>query len=130
GVGVLLVLIPLVACGLLNVPFAVALQKFQLQSMCAQDKRLKFTSEILNNMKIIKLQSWCEKEVDRIKKQFDDCMAFLLSEHFLQPLALEKKWQADHICKTIATFLSEMKNEIDYKYSKGTFGRENFKDQK
>ncbi|GJZ26907.1 hypothetical protein Tco_0571160 [Tanacetum coccineum] len=71
----------------------------------------------------------CEKDVDRIKKQFDDWMAFLLnSEHFLQPLALEKKWQADHICKTIATFLSEMKTIIDYKYSKGTFGRENFKD--
>ncbi|GJX87480.1 ribonuclease H-like domain-containing protein [Tanacetum coccineum] len=62
GVGVLLVLIPLVACGLLNVPFAVALQKFQLQSMSAQDKRLKFTSEILNNMKIIKLQSCAWRE--------------------------------------------------------------------
>ncbi|GJS43325.1 hypothetical protein Tco_0568368 [Tanacetum coccineum] len=52
GVGVLLGLIPLVACGLLNAPFAVALQNFQLQFMSAHDKRLKFTSEILNNMKI------------------------------------------------------------------------------
>ncbi|GKB30517.1 ribonuclease H-like domain-containing protein [Tanacetum coccineum] len=57
GVGVLPGLIPLVARGLLNVPFAVALQKCQLQFMRAQDKRLKSTSEILNNMKIIKLQS-------------------------------------------------------------------------
>ncbi|GJU27546.1 mutator type transposase [Tanacetum coccineum] len=59
GVGVLQGLIPLVACGLLNLPFAIALQKYQLQFMRAQDKRLKSTSEILNNMKIIKLQSHC-----------------------------------------------------------------------
>ncbi|GJW08442.1 ribonuclease H-like domain-containing protein [Tanacetum coccineum] len=58
GIGVLPGLIPLVARGLLNVPFAVALQKCQLQFMRAQNKRLKSTSEILNNMKIIKLQSW------------------------------------------------------------------------
>ncbi|GJR47784.1 hypothetical protein Tco_1315887 [Tanacetum coccineum] len=58
GVGVLPGLIPVVVCGRLNVPFAGELQKFQLQFMRAQDKSLKSTSEILNNMKIIKLQSW------------------------------------------------------------------------
>ncbi|CAI9259815.1 unnamed protein product [Lactuca saligna] len=61
GVGVLPGLVPLLLCGLLNVPFAIALQKCQLQFMVAQDKRLRSTSEILNNMKIIKLQSWEEK---------------------------------------------------------------------
>ncbi|GJX87481.1 hypothetical protein Tco_0339495 [Tanacetum coccineum] len=34
---------------------SIALQKFQLQVISAQDKRMKFTSEILNNMKIIKV---------------------------------------------------------------------------
>ncbi|GKD17159.1 ribonuclease H-like domain-containing protein [Tanacetum coccineum] len=58
GAGVLPGLIPLVVCGLLNVPFAVALQKCEVQFLRAQDKRLKSTSEILNNMKI-KLQSGC-----------------------------------------------------------------------
>ncbi|CAB4302935.1 unnamed protein product [Prunus armeniaca] len=61
GLGALPGLIPLIICGLLNVPFAKAIQKFQSQFMIAQDERLRATSEILNSMKIIKLQSWEEK---------------------------------------------------------------------
>ncbi|XP_076958110.1 ABC transporter C family member 8-like [Bidens hawaiensis] len=61
GVAVLPGLVPLILCGILNVPFAISLQKCQLQIMIAQDKRLRSTSEVLNNMKIIKLQSWEEK---------------------------------------------------------------------
>lgn len=61
GVGVLPGLVPLLICGLLNVPFAKFIQNCQSQFMVAQDERLRATSEILNNMKIIKLQSWEEK---------------------------------------------------------------------
>lgn len=61
GLGALLGLIPLLVCGLLNVPFAQSLQKCQFRFMVAQDERLRSTSEVLNNMKIIKLQSWEEK---------------------------------------------------------------------
>ncbi|XP_057772130.1 ABC transporter C family member 8-like [Salvia miltiorrhiza] len=60
GLGVVPGLVPFVICGLMNVPFAKLLQKFQTQFMIAQDKRLRSLSEILNNMKIIKLQSWEE----------------------------------------------------------------------
>ncbi|XP_011072489.1 ABC transporter C family member 8-like isoform X2 [Sesamum indicum] len=58
GLGVLPGLVPFVICGLLNVPFAKLIQKYQTEFMIAQDKRLRSLSEILNNMKIIKLQSW------------------------------------------------------------------------
>ncbi|XP_074272990.1 ABC transporter C family member 8-like isoform X1 [Silene latifolia] len=58
GLGAVPALIPLFICGLLNTPFAKRLQECRAKSMDAQDKRLRSTSEILNSMKIIKLQSW------------------------------------------------------------------------
>ncbi|KAL5067207.1 hypothetical protein RYX36_018094, partial [Vicia faba] len=61
GIGALPGLVPLLICGFLNVPFAKILQICQSQFMIAQDERLRSTSEILNSMKIIKLQSWEEK---------------------------------------------------------------------
>ena len=61
GLGALPGLVPFIICGLLNVPFAKILQNCQSQFMIAQDERLRSTSEILNSMKIIKLQSWEDK---------------------------------------------------------------------
>uniref|UniRef100_A0A151UG93 ABC transporter C family member 8 n=1 Tax=Cajanus cajan TaxID=3821 RepID=A0A151UG93_CAJCA len=61
GAGALPGLVPLLICGLLNVPMAKIIQNSQSQFMMAQDERLRSTSEILNNMKIIKLQSWEDK---------------------------------------------------------------------
>ncbi|KAI3944553.1 hypothetical protein MKW92_034952, partial [Papaver armeniacum] len=58
GFGALPGLVPLFICAILNVPFAKMLQIYQTQFMVAQDERLRATSEVLNNMKIIKLQSW------------------------------------------------------------------------
>ena len=61
GAGALPGLVPLLICGLLNVPFAQIIHNCQSQFMMAQDERLRSTSEILNSMKIIKLQSWEDK---------------------------------------------------------------------
>ncbi|MQL75000.1 hypothetical protein Taro_007349 [Colocasia esculenta] len=61
GTGALPGLVPLLICGFLNVPFARSLKNSQLRFMAGQDQRLRATSEVLNNMKIIKLQSWEDK---------------------------------------------------------------------
>ncbi|KAK9676888.1 hypothetical protein RND81_11G107900 [Saponaria officinalis] len=58
GFGALPGLVPLLLCGALNVPYAKLLQNCQSRIAVAQDERLRATSEILNNMKVIKLQSW------------------------------------------------------------------------
>ncbi|OAY84416.1 ABC transporter C family member 8 [Ananas comosus] len=61
SLGALPGLAPLTICGIINIPFAKMLQKYQSKFMIAQDERQRATSEVLNNMKIIKLQSWEEK---------------------------------------------------------------------
>ncbi|XP_077217234.1 multidrug resistance-associated protein 6 isoform X2 [Tasmannia lanceolata] len=61
GLGALPGLVPIIICGFLNFPFAKILQKSQTRLMDAQDERLRATSEVLNSMKIIKLQAWEEK---------------------------------------------------------------------
>ncbi|CAL9180811.1 unnamed protein product [Musa hybrid cultivar] len=60
GIGALPGLVPLIILGIANVPFAKILQSYQSEFMSAQDERLRATTEALNSMKIIKLQSWEE----------------------------------------------------------------------
>ncbi|KAL7615858.1 hypothetical protein Lser_V15G01408 [Lactuca serriola] len=86
GVGVLPGLVPLLICGLLNIPFAKAVQNSQLELMVAQDKRLRSTSEILNNMKVIKLQSWEEK----FKKLIESCRE--TEFHWLRDIQFKKAY--------------------------------------
>ncbi|XP_013718236.2 ABC transporter C family member 8 isoform X1 [Brassica napus] len=97
GVGAVPGLILLLLCGLLNLPFAKMLQNCQTQFMIAQDKRLRSTSEILNSMKVIKLQSWEEE----FKKQIESCR----DEEF--------KWLAKaQLTKAFGTFLYWMSPTI------------------
>ncbi|GKB93885.1 ABC transporter C family member 8-like protein [Tanacetum coccineum] len=109
GIGVLPGLAPIIICGLLNLPFAKAIQKCQLEFMMAQDKRLRSTSEILNNMKVIKLQSWEEKfkkvvescrDVEfhwlreaQFKRSMARCGCFWI-DWLCQPKILDSKWDA------------------------------------
>ncbi|XP_010545620.1 PREDICTED: ABC transporter C family member 8 [Tarenaya hassleriana] len=71
GTGAFPGLFLLILCGFLNLPFAKMLQNSQKQFMVSQDNRLRATSEILNSMKIIKLQSWEEE----FKKLIESCRA-------------------------------------------------------
>ncbi|KAG6538857.1 ABC transporter C family member 8-like [Zingiber officinale] len=71
GLGALPGLVPLAILGFANVPFAKILQDCQAKFMVAQDDRLRATSEALNNMKIIKLQSWEQHFRSMIESQRD-----------------------------------------------------------
>ncbi|KAL4194336.1 hypothetical protein AMTRI_Chr05g68090 [Amborella trichopoda] len=61
GWGALPGLVPIFILSLLNIPIAKILKNCQSHFMQAQDERLRATSEVLNNMKIIKLQAWEDK---------------------------------------------------------------------
>jgi ABC-type multidrug transport system fused ATPase/permease subunit len=61
GAGALPALAPVAVCGVLNVPFAKMLQRYQSKFMQAQDERQRATAEVLNSMKVVKLQSWEEQ---------------------------------------------------------------------
>ncbi|XVF77148.1 hypothetical protein PTKIN_Ptkin14bG0017600 [Pterospermum kingtungense] len=51
---------------LANIPLAKMLEKFQDKLMESKDKRMKATSEILRNMRILKLQGWEMKFLSKI----------------------------------------------------------------
>ncbi|KAJ9190310.1 hypothetical protein P3X46_001526 [Hevea brasiliensis] len=92
GLGALTGLVPLLICGLLNVPFARFLQKCQYEFMIAQDERLRATSEILNSMKIIKLQSWEDKFKSFIESHRDNEFKWLSKAQFRKAYSTLLYW--------------------------------------
>jgi ABC-type bacteriocin/lantibiotic exporter with double-glycine peptidase domain len=101
GIGALPSLIPLLICGFVNVPFAKMLQKCQSQFMIAQDERLRTTSEILNNMKIIKLQSWEEKFRNLIESLRNNEFKWLAEAHFKKAYGTLLYWMSPTIISSV-----------------------------
>ncbi|KAM7483828.1 hypothetical protein LguiB_008411 [Lonicera macranthoides] len=104
GVGVLPGLVPLVICGILNVPTAKLLQKCQSELMIAQDKRLRSTSEILNNMKIIKLQSWEEKFKNLIESYREDEFNWLAKSQYMKIYGTVLYWMCPTVVSSVIFF--------------------------
>jgi ABC-type multidrug transport system fused ATPase/permease subunit len=104
GIGVLPGLVPIIICGLLNFPFAKAIQKCQLEFMVAQDKRLRSTSEILNNMKVIKLQSWEEKFKKLIESCRDIEFHWLREAQFKKVYATMLYWMSPTLISSVILF--------------------------
>ena len=50
-----------------NVPYAKKIKSCKSQVLISQDQRLRLTSEILNNIKVIKLQGWEDKFMNMIE---------------------------------------------------------------
>ncbi|KAL3720877.1 hypothetical protein ACJRO7_005650 [Eucalyptus globulus] len=101
GVGALPALVPLLICGLLNVPFAKILQNCQSQFMIAQDGRLRSTSEILNSMKIIKLHSWEERFRNLIELGRATEMKWLAKAQFQRAYATGIYWVSPTIISSV-----------------------------
>lgn len=104
GLGVLPGLVPVLICGLLNVPFAKILQKCQTELMIAQDKRLRSTSEILNNMKIIKLQSWEEKFKNLIESCRESEFKWLAASQYKKVYGTALYWMSPTIVSSVIFF--------------------------
>jgi len=66
GVASIAALAATVTVMLLNLPVASLQEKFQGKVMEFKDKRMKTTSEILMNMRILKLQAWEMKFLSKI----------------------------------------------------------------
>ncbi|KAM5585065.1 hypothetical protein ABKV19_004453 [Rosa sericea] len=66
GLGAIATLVATVMVMLANVPFRKLQEKFQTKLMESKDGRMKATSEILRNMRILKLQAWEMKFLSKI----------------------------------------------------------------
>ncbi|KAH7865402.1 hypothetical protein Vadar_006149 [Vaccinium darrowii] len=96
--------IPTYVCGLLNVPFAKFLQKCQFQFMIAQDQRLRSMSEILNTMKIIKLQSWEEKFKKLIDSYRENEFKWLAETQYTKAYGTALYWMCPTIVSSVVFF--------------------------
>ncbi|XVF86793.1 hypothetical protein PTKIN_Ptkin18bG0071200 [Pterospermum kingtungense] len=101
GVGAIPGLVPLLVCGFLNMPFAKILQKCQSGLMIAQDERLRITSEILNSMKIIKLQSWEEKFKSFLESKRGNEFKWLAEKQCLRPYGGVLYWLSPTLVSSV-----------------------------
>lgn len=101
GLGALPGLVPLLICGLLNVPIAKILQKYQSEFMIAQDERLRSTSEVLNNMKIIKLQSWEDKFKNLIESLRDTEFKWLAKSQYKKAFGTVLYWMSPTVISSV-----------------------------
>ncbi|KAI4375002.1 hypothetical protein MLD38_012926 [Melastoma candidum] len=101
GVGALPGTIPLLVFGFLNFPLAKTLQKCQSCLMKAKDDRLRLTSEILNNMKIIKIQSWEAKFKEMIQSRRDTEIKWLTVDMFTKPYGTLLYWLSPTVVTSI-----------------------------
>lgn len=104
GYGAIPGLVPLFICALLNVPFARILQKCHSQFMVAQDERLRYTSEILNSMKIIKLQSWEEKFKSLIESRREREFKWLGEAQYKKVYGTLLYWMSPTIVSSVVFF--------------------------
>ncbi|CAK7356839.1 unnamed protein product [Dovyalis caffra] len=101
GLAALPALVPILVIIFLNVPFAKLHKKYQSQFMVAQEERLRATMEVLNNMKIIKLQSWEDKFKSVIDLLRGTEYRYLAKIQFKRPYITVLYWMSPTIVSAV-----------------------------
>lgn len=86
---------------LINFPLARALQIFQVKLMGAQDERVRASSEILNSIKIIKLQGWEEKFKAKMMKLRENEFIWLQKSNLRRSLGTILYWMTPVLVSSI-----------------------------
>ncbi|KAI5053888.1 hypothetical protein GOP47_0031219, partial [Adiantum capillus-veneris] len=88
---------------LANLPFSKLQERFQSQIMKAKDTRMKATAEALKNMRILKLQAWELKFLEKIMALRSTEYKWLSRFHYTQAASLGLFWGAP-LLVAIVTF--------------------------
>jgi ABC-type bacteriocin/lantibiotic exporter with double-glycine peptidase domain len=84
-----------------NTPLAHALQRSQVQLMRAQDERLRASTEILNSIKIIKLQAWEDNYCEKVMKIRQNEFYWLSSSLYKRSLGTILFWMTPVFVSTV-----------------------------
>ncbi|CAD6272620.1 unnamed protein product [Miscanthus lutarioriparius] len=101
GAGTLPGLVPVAVCGVLNVPLARMLQRYQSRFMQAQDERQRATAEVLNAMKIVKLQSWEDRFRETVQRLRDVEVRWLAETQIKKAYGSALYWMSPTIISAV-----------------------------
>lgn len=101
GAGAFPGLVPVAACGVLNVPLAKMLQRYQSRFMQAQDERQRATAEVLNAMKIVKLQSWEDRFRETLQRLRDVEVRWLAETQIKKAYSSALFWMSPTIISAV-----------------------------
>ncbi|KAG5546694.1 hypothetical protein RHGRI_018761 [Rhododendron griersonianum] len=103
GLASIAALVTIVVVMLANVPLGSLQEKFQEKIMKSKDKRMKATSEILRNMRILKLQAWEMKFLSKVTELRNIEMGWLKKFGYTFSLTTFLFWGAPSFV-SVATF--------------------------
>ncbi|GAB4853584.1 Canalicular multispecific organic anion transporter 2 [Ancistrocladus abbreviatus] len=107
GLASIAAFITTIAVMLINYPFSTVLEKYQDKLMESKDKRMKATSEILKNMRILKLQAWEMKFLSKILELRNGEIGWLMKFLYTWAVSSFLFWGAP-IFVSVVTFVTCM----------------------
>ncbi|VFQ73080.1 unnamed protein product [Cuscuta campestris] len=99
GLASVVPLLSTVVVMLANIPLGTLLERYQKKLMASKDDRMKATSEVLRNMRVLKLQAWEMKFLSKINSLRDTEVRWLRRYEYVSALSVFVHW-------VIPTFVS------------------------